>query len=79
MQRYLIFIAVLLVNNYEKDADGSPIIVISENPLASPTQEQIPDNDGARERLQSPSKSHVVQEMLEQCYNDYDVSKENQR
>ena len=43
-----------------QDADGSPIIVISENPLASPSKEEIPDLDEERDKRSSPTKSKFI-------------------
>ena len=49
-----------------QDADGSPIIVISENPLASPSKEEIPDLDEELDQCSSPTKSKFISETLEQ-------------
>ena len=48
-----------------QDADGSPIIVISENPLASPSKEELPDFDEERDKRSSPVKSKFIDETLE--------------
>ena len=53
-----------------KDADGSPIIVISENPLASPSKEEMPDLHSGRNKGSSPKKSNIIDETLEQCFDD---------
>ena len=54
---------------FVKDADGSPIIVISENPLASPSKEEIPDLHRGL-KGSSPKKSNIINETLEQCFDD---------
>ena len=56
--------------------------MISENPLASPSKdEEIPDlnADGGRHRRATLSKSKIIDETLEQCFNDENIAGEDQR
>ena len=56
--------------------------MISENPLASPAKdEEIPnlDPDGGRHRRATLSKSKIIDETLEQCFNDENIAGEEQR
>ena len=56
--------------------------MISENPLASPCKdEEIPDldGDGGRRRRATLTQSEIIEETLEQCFNDENIAGPEQR
>ena len=56
--------------------------MISENPLASPSKdEEIPDlnADGGRHRRATLTQSKIIEETLEQCFNDENIDGLDQR
>ena len=76
------YLGIQLTVDFVQDADGSPIIVISENPLASPCKdEEIPDldGDGGRRRRATLTQSKIIEETLEQCFNDENIAGLGQR
>ena len=51
--------------------------MISENPLASPCKdEEIPDldGDGGRRRRATLTQSKIIEETLEQCFDDDSIA-----